>query len=180
MLFLLHLNAKQRKPYLKIDCYLRKAVFMVLFDKEKWMLDLLSEFKEMDGFRATFQSDFRLRLSTIISEVHPNISWNEAKYELIDMFALQVLNVTESVIDKDKNYPQYRLEEELQKMNELVGDWFVKEGLALYEDSYKEVKMFMVNANKKVFDLSGTGFRLLEANVRIALRDFWAAFLYLV
>ena len=36
---------------------------------------------------------------------------------LLLAYSVAILNSTESVIDKDRNYPFYRLEEELESMN---------------------------------------------------------------
>ena len=83
--------------------------------------------------------------------------------ELLQAYAVAILNATESAIDKDRNYPSYRLEEELATMNQLTLKLSKpEENNAFREAIHIKAKEIMVNHFTGIYDLSSTGFRLLK------------------
>ena len=90
------------------------------FDSEGNMKFILEEIKKADTFYNSFQKEFSELLLKIIRKFYPDTSIGEEIENLLLAYSVAILNSTESVIDKDRNYPFYRLEEELESMNRIT------------------------------------------------------------
>ncbi len=96
---------------------------------------------------------------------------------LLGIFATQVFNSTESVIDKDTTYPEYRLVEELDVMRKIVSKipGFDRNS-DFSETIHQKAKALMVEHFEATLDLSANGFRLLELNSKMHTLEFVANF----
>ena len=83
---------------------------------------------------------------------------------VVDMYAGAILNVTDSVIDKDRNYPEFRLSEELDIISKLLAKepGFANPG-AFAETVHAKVKELMVAIIRRSVSWSGIGFRFVGA-----------------
>ncbi len=141
------------------------------------MRQMLKEFKKTDDFFNMFREEFCRDIYVIVGEFYPAIG-NEATIAgVVDMYAGAILNVTDSVIDKDRNYPEFRLSEELDIISKLLAKepGFANPG-AFAETVHAKVKELMVRYYPEIGQLSGIGFRLLERNARIYNLEFVANF----
>ena len=147
------------------------------FDDEGNIKFILEEIKKTDTFYNSFQKEFSELLLKIIRKFYPNTSMGDEIENLLLAYSVAILNSTESVIDKDRNYPFYRLEEELESMN-----WITLKLLheAEYNDFGEAVhlkaKKLMVKHFAAIYDLSSNGFRLLEKNARLYNWEFVSNF----
>lgn len=94
---------------------------MEIFDNEGNLKFILEEIKKTDTFYNLFKKEFSELIYTNIHKFYPEILPGEEIDELLEAYAVAILNATESVIDKDRNYPIYRLEEELSTMGNKGG-----------------------------------------------------------
>lgn len=150
---------------------------MELFDKESKMNFILEELKKTDAIYNIFKKEFSEIIYSVINQYYPTITNDSELEELIHSYALEILSSTESVIDKDSNYPQYRLYEELITMNQLV---LRLQNEAQY-DTFSEAihlkaKELMVKYYTSIFSLSANGFRLLEKNAKLYNWEFISSF----
>jgi len=146
---------------------------MKTFDDEGNMKFILDEIKKTDTFYNLFKKEFSDIISLIILDFHPELVNKEDIDNLLLSYSVAILNSTESVIDKDRNYPFYRLEEELESMNRITSKLSLSEdnidfGIAVHE----KTKELMVKYFTAIFDLSSNGFRLLEKNAWLYTYEF--------
>jgi hypothetical protein len=138
---------------------------------------ILEEIKKTDSFYSLFKKEFSELIFEILQEFHPDTEPNEDIENLLHSYAVAILNATESVIDKDRNYPFYRLEEELGTMKRITSKYTQTiEQHAFKEAILLNTKSLMVKYFPKIFDLSSTGFRLLEQNVKLYNWEFISNF----
>lgn len=146
------------------------------FNKEHSIQEILNAFKTIDQQRSTFNVVFYQRLAGILKIHAPQIFKSEKLNEVLETFAHQLQNVTESIIDKDFSYPAYRLEEELTKVANLAAREFSAGNYKpLLEAIFPVTKALMVECNARVFDLSGSGFRLMEYHAKLYSQSLVAA-----
>ncbi len=150
---------------------------MEIFDNEQNLKFILEEIKKADTFYMLFKKEFSELISTNIQEFYPEIRPCEEIDELLEAYAVAILNATESVIDKDRNYPLYRLEEELGTMNRLT----LKLPKPSENNDFREVihlqtKKLMVKHFTAIYYLSSIGFRLLEKNAKLYNWEFSSNF----
>lgn len=137
------------------------------------MRNLFSAFKDIDQLRAIFNESFKRRIYAIMRAHNPQFVITAKIDEIVLQYAIQIQNITDSIIDKDRNYPIYRLEEEFEMMKKLTRLHYPTVfPVHLYDVLFNEIKAFMVECNKGVYHLSGLGFRLLDANAKIILTRF--------
>ncbi len=150
---------------------------MEIFDNERNLKFILEEIKKADTFYTLFKKEFSELIYTNILEFYPKILPDEEINKLQEAYAVAILNATESVIDKDQNYPLYRLEEELCTMNRLT----LKLSNLSQKNDFREAvhlhaKELMVKYFAGIYDLSSTGFRLLEKNAGLYNWEFVSNF----
>ncbi|QGY43123.1 hypothetical protein GM418_05455 [Maribellus comscasis] len=137
---------------------------MEKFDSNNFRASLISEFRELDNILETFQSQFKDEVWRSVNEVYPSIVYSEKLGELILTYANQIFSTAESVCDKDKNYNEVRLADEVNIMNKMVDKLSEenKDNQELAAGIHQKAKKMMVNFYPNVMDLSADGFRLLE------------------
>jgi hypothetical protein len=150
---------------------------MEIFDKEGNMKFILEEIKKTDTFYSFFTKEFSELIYTKIHEFYPDSGKCSEIDEMLQSYAVAILNAAESVIDKDRNYPFYRLEEELATMNRLTKK-LSEEGPnnAFGEAVHLQAKELLVKYFTGIYDLSSTGFRLLEKNAKLYNWEFVSNF----
>ena len=147
------------------------------FDSEGNMKFILEEIKKADTFYHSFQKEFSELLLKIIRKFYPETLIGEELENLLLAYSVAILNSTESVIDKDRNYPFYRLEEELESMNRITIKLFQEEEYNDFGEAvHLKAKKLMVKHFAAIYDLSSNGFRLLEKNARLYNWEFVSNF----
>ncbi|MBV5315854.1 MAG: hypothetical protein JZU47_21325 [Prolixibacteraceae bacterium] len=150
---------------------------MEIFDNERNLKFILEEIKKADTFYMLFKKEFSELTYTSIHQFYPEIRPCEEIDELLEAYAVAILNATESVIDKDRNYPLYRLEEELGTMNRLTLKLQKLEKNSDFREAvHLHAKELMVKYFVAIYDLSSTGFRLLEKNAKLYNWEFISNF----
>jgi len=150
---------------------------MGIFDREENLKFILEQIKKTDTFYNLFKKEFSELIYTNIKEYYTEMPPCEDIDELLRAYAIAILNVTESVIDKDRNYPMYRLEEELGTMNRLTLKLYKQEENNDFREAvHLNAKKLMVKHFSSVYDLSSTGFRLLEKNAKLYNWEFASNF----
>jgi len=150
---------------------------MELFDSENRMRHLSEVFKKTDEFYSSFKKEFGRSIYTVIHEFYPAFEPGHVLDDILQVYAEEILSATESVIDKDHSYPEYRLDEELRIMNRLVNrESDPRQNEAFMEAVHRRVKKLMVTHYPDIAGLSGYGFRLLEKNAKMYNLEFMANF----
>ena len=150
---------------------------MGIFDREENLKFILEEIKKTDTFYNLFKKEFSELIYTNIHQFYPEIRPCEEIDELLEAYAVAILNATESVIDKDRNYPLYRLEEELGTMNRLTIKLSrLEENNDFRKAVHMNAKELMVKHFSAIYELSSTGFRLLEKNAKLYNWEFASNF----
>lgn len=146
---------------------------MKYFDKEKWRNFVQQEFIKIDQFSNQFISVFSKTMKTAFEKYHPITSFDGNFNEFLSIYAIHLLSVIESVIEKDKTYSQYRIKVELERMNEVIST-ISKPTMnpKLGEEINSIVKKMATDFFPKLYEFSGDGFRLLELNLKLYARDF--------
>jgi hypothetical protein len=147
------------------------------FEKEEFRLYISEEFGKVDAFYAHVKNDFGMTLMKIIED-KSEAQENKAQLsEAISVYAQEIINVTESVIDKDRNYSEIRLKEELQRVQKVVSQWAVYEVDTEFVNKLHQVsKEVMAKYFKPIFDLSADGFRLLDNGAKMHTLRFLASY----
>jgi hypothetical protein len=147
------------------------------FDKEEYMKFISEEIKKTGSVFGRFKKEFALRIYLIVQEFYPNIFPTEEIEELLQAYASAILNASNSVFDKDRNYPSYRLEEELKTMNQLTLKLSnLEENSPFGEAIHLQAKAILVEYFSFIYGLSSTGFRLLEKNAKLYNWEFVSNF----
>jgi len=150
---------------------------MEIFDNEGNLKFIFEAIKKADTFYNLFKKEFSTLIYHIVQEFYPETMPGDEIDELLQAYAVAILNATESVIDKDRNYPSYRLEEELATMNLLTLRLSKPEENNTFREAvHLKAKELMVNHFTGIFDLSSTGFLLLEKNAKLYNWEFASSF----
>jgi hypothetical protein len=151
------------------------------FDKDKHMNKLYASLKQKDTFNTAFKKAFETSVYDIIlDEKYPNLHLNKLT-KLINLYASEIISITETVIDKDENFPDYRLKRELDSMSQLVIK--IEKGelnTPLSQHLFNNTKELIVKFFPKIMDLSKYGFLLLEQYALMIHYDFITPFKSLV
>ena len=151
---------------------------MKSFDEEGNIKFILEEIQKADTFYNSFKKEFSEITFQIIQEFYPHIVHDDEIDNMLLAYSVALLNSTESVIDKDRNYPFYRLEEELEAMNRITLNLLPsEENMDFGETVHAKAKELMVKYFAAIYDLSSIGFRLLEKNAWLYCSEFVSNFL---
>ncbi|HNX54413.1 MAG TPA: hypothetical protein PLG33_09225 [Prolixibacteraceae bacterium] len=143
------------------------------FDNEGNIKSILEGIKKADSFYSIFKEEFYREVFKVIKEWYPDFVFDEVVENLMFLYAVAILNSTEAVIDKDRNYPDYRLEEDLEAMTKVNLKLRISSQiLDLGAEVHEKTKVLMVRHFDAIFDLSSTGFRLLEQNAKLYNQEF--------
>ncbi|MGQ1786104.1 MULTISPECIES: hypothetical protein [unclassified Saccharicrinis] len=151
------------------------------FDKERKLNELFTNFKRTDKFYAEFKLEFKSVIMDVILDYYPEFKQKDVLNDMMGHYATEVLSATESVLDKDKNYPEERKIEELGYMDRLLNkEQVIARQSAFSETVHQKVKELIVAHYPNIVDLSTYGFRLLERNMKMHLIGFISQFLSFV
>jgi len=146
---------------------------MKQFNKEDKIRELLKAFEATDEFYAKFRTKFKLEMLMLFHKYHPNSKEDDIAEEIIETFANQIISTSESVLDKDNNYPDYRKKEELIGVERVVKKIKALEGVSDFiELSHAKAKELIVEFYPSIINLSGDGFRLLDQYVKMHHASF--------
>ncbi len=137
---------------------------MERFDSNNFRPDLISEFQKLDHILEAFQNQFNVEVLNVVKELFPHLVYNEELETLAMTYANQIFNTADSIVDKDSNYSQERLADEVQNMNRVVRNYSEAktDNREVADRIHQKAKEVMVNFNPNLMDLSADGFRLLE------------------
>ena len=76
--------------------------------------------KKTDRFYDRFKLEFEEIIFDLILDFYPGFTQKNVLDEIVTLYATEIFSASESVIDKDKNYPEYRKIEELEYMNKVL------------------------------------------------------------
>jgi len=146
---------------------------MESFENKDIRRQILEEFRKADAFYAQFKNDFNVSILKILNNNLKTKEYNILLSDPISIYAQEIINATESVIDKDRNYPEYRLNEELERIRKVVSQLSVYAIDAdLISELHAKVKALIVEYFGGIFDLTANGFILLELNAKIYTHRF--------
>lgn len=133
------------------------------FESNNDQHNLNSEFRKIEEFLPEFESVFAIELQNIAAKNYSNIEFSEKLIEAVLAYANEMINVAESVCDKDLNYYEDRLKEELDIISAVV-EKYPPENLdsEFLHQTHQKAKELIVNFYPHIFALSSNGFRLLE------------------
>ncbi|MGQ8338009.1 hypothetical protein ACUNWD_15770 [Sunxiuqinia sp. A32] len=141
-------------------------------NREGYMNELFEDFKKIDEFRNHFKNDFFETFSYVIPILY-HIEITESIKELLNMMADEAISFTEAVIDKDRNYPEYRKDEELKLMSSLIAKQKLVPELAEEMKQVKyELNSLILKYYPDIYELSAFGYRLLDRNVQFYTQQF--------
>jgi len=141
------------------------------------MADLLSGFQKIDNLIDTFTLDFEKAISNVFSSHYPDMEITNDILDEIEEYATTIFHYTHSVIKKDKEYSEFRLQEELDSMNNCIDRLKNENELnAFYEEAHKKAKELLVKYYDEIYNLSANGFIILERYALFALYGFNAGF----
>ncbi|TLX74698.1 hypothetical protein E9993_12350 [Labilibacter sediminis] len=141
------------------------------------MNQLFKDYNKTKKLHTQFKKAFTASIIDVVLDFHPHYNQIDILNELILLYASEILNATEEVLDKDSKYSEDRKIEELDCMNRVIN----KESLMVDENDFSEqvhlkAKALVVNFFPQVIHLSNYGFRLLELNTKMYLYSFIAQF----
>jgi len=142
---------------------------MEKFRNEDMMRQLMAEFEKTDAFYAIFKKQYIQAVKQIAKAIYPQVCSTENLLQILETHAQEVLNATQSVIDKDQNYPDYRMAEELEWTRVVLKSMpeYTNLELAFCNQVHLKTKELMVNYFEDIMNLSSNGFKLLEINSKV-------------
>jgi len=150
---------------------------MQYFDKEKWKENIQKEFVEIDKFHNQFCHAFSNNMQPIFERFYSIKSFDGTLNKFLSVYAIHLISVIESVIEKDKNYSQYRIKVELERMSEVVSGVSKPSSFPkLNDEIIGQVKKMTTDFFPVVYEFTGNGFRLLELNLKLFTRDIHTDF----
>lgn len=152
---------------------------MAPFDKENYMHNVFREFKNIEQFHNNLCKKFSTIVKHIVSQHHGDVVDNTKLKTIIYAYGSHLIDVIESVIDKDKNYSEYRLMIELHRMKKVINNISQPNSDYYFSAAIEnKVKLLAVNNFPQIVDFTANGFRLLEVNLKVFTRDFLTDFYF--
>jgi hypothetical protein len=143
------------------------------YERENVLNRIREEIDKTDKVYRAFTNEFAVALYPVVTTFYPFARRCMAVDEVLNAYAVATFNSTEAVIDKDRSYPLYRLEEEVGAMSHLLQKLHGQGNDASFANAIVDVvKRIMVSYFAGVYNLSGHGFRLLELNARLYNWEF--------
>lgn len=141
-------------------------------DMKNSFYDIFEQFKLIDAFRDEFRIEFVRKMKKISCSLW-GLELTPEVMEFLDFMAYETISFTETVIEKDRNYPEYRLVEELKRMNGLINKPRFKELPNELVQSLKfELNELILKNYPALYELSAFGYRLLDRNVNYFVLNF--------
>jgi hypothetical protein len=135
--------------------------------------EIRHDFKRSEEFYNSFRHQFIISLFLVVKRYHRNLQLDAVMNGDLQLYADEMLSCVESVLYKDFAYPDGRLDEELNSMNRMVS---IKsefdQHMEFANKLHLKAKEMIVRHYPPVFDLSATGFRLLERYTRMYNLEF--------
>jgi hypothetical protein len=143
-------------------------------DEDDVRSQFYKEFKQVDTFYESFKATFKKEITTVIEPYTFDV-YAPSFEEFLEQFAVAVLSLTHSVLDKDHNYPEYRKVEDLTALQ----GYYAKasrfsDSSELSEKIHQKTKELLVNIFPDIYELTGNGFRLLDLNLKLYNLEFMA------
>lgn len=130
------------------------------------MKRILKGFQEIDRIYFEFEDRFIDFLYDEITSFYPEFKYNDSSNSEFRHFSNQTFNTVESIIDKDQNYPIYRMRKELYVMQQLANKKDqTNNDTRFFIVISKQVKKIAIEFFPGIYNLSGNGLRLLDANL---------------
>lgn len=147
------------------------------FDAERPLHNLIKEFSRTDEFYNSFRQQFIITIFLVIKKYFKEKQLDQKMDQNLRLYADEMLSCVETVLYKDKSYPDYRLAEELEMLGRVVGKQQPDErNPEFVERIHMSAKELIVNHYPDVFDLSADGFRLLEKYAKMYNWEFLTNF----
>jgi len=129
---------------------------------KKLVRDIFEQFRLIDGFRDDFRNELASRFIPVLNSEY-GISDEHQAMNLMYDIAEDSMNFVEAVIDKDRNYPEYRQKLELAAMDRLLK----KVDFTMFDK--REIQKMKYHLNEitlkyypALYELTGFGYRLLD------------------
>lgn len=133
---------------------------------DKLMKELLKEFMQVEEFRNKFKSNYIEILAPLLNKWGP-FDNSQQPIDFLEIMAEQAISFTESVIDKDQSFSEFRKEEELKSMDSLLTKYQTSD---FDLNKLKKIKQILneiiLNHYPSIYEFSSFGYRLLERNVQ--------------
>lgn len=135
--------------------------------------DLSKAFKEKDEFLEKLRDVFTVEVFSIVKSHFSQCEYDERMQKAIALFANDLINTAESVIDKDDHFPEYRLQTEIENITKLMNKMLA----AIDEDDFlKELHMatkrVITQFYPQIMALGSYGFLLLERGTKLYTAGF--------
>lgn len=145
---------------------------MNFFDREEFVKEMRREFEIIDDARKVFTDNLCGDIFALIRHSFSGEILTEELKAAIEDKATEVFLSTQSVIDKDRTFPEYRMIFELDRMRKAVNRR-VEESITPEFDSklLHFVKYHIVEHFSEVYNLSAEGFLLLDLYAKYHFQD---------
>ncbi len=157
--------------------FLSKNTLMKIFDEKDKIRRILEEFRRIDEFYDAFKVEFETAVISLMKKNNGDFKRDANFDELLNVHVKTILGTTQTVLDKDLNYPEYRKQEDLQAIQSYYDKAVpLAENLELSDEIYQKTKELIFKYYPNIIDLSGEGFRLLDLNLKLFNLEFVASY----
>lgn len=134
--------------------------------------DMFEQFRLIDSHREQFRARFVNRFRVVLSNEFDTTN-TDALDEFLEWMADEAISFTEAIIDKDRNFPEYRMVEELKSMNTVLAKFPIQQHSHPGIQQIKfELNELILSHYPALYELSGFGYRLLDRNVNYFVFTF--------
>lgn len=147
------------------------------FNKAQFVNELYERFEVIDNAVKDFSTGLCADIFTLINKSFKHYKMDAELKRGIEDKVIEIYHSTQSLIDKDKTYPDYRMNVEIGILRnliakrDLVGNHSELEAKLLYF-----IKFHIVEHFKEVYDLSAEGYLLIDLYVKYHFQDLRQAF----
>lgn len=137
------------------------------FDEDWNLNSMLQNLKKTDAIYNTLKNEFAQKIKQTVLFFFSDYAISNELLEEVDLFAFGMINLAETVIDKDKNYTDERLLQDYESIVKAVSKMKPEtSGNRFRETLLTLTKEMMIENFEGIFELSSTGFRLIEIEAR--------------
>ncbi|MFV0376635.1 MAG: hypothetical protein ACK5JD_04945 [Mangrovibacterium sp.] len=133
---------------------------------------IFEQFKLVESFREQFKARFANCFRPVLTDTF-RIGASTELDEFMEWMADEAISFTEAIIDKDRNYSEFRIDEELKSMDTVLQRFSV---LQVFHPGAFQIKFelnkLILSFYPALYELSGSGYRLLERNVNYFVFTF--------
>lgn len=150
---------------------------MEAFEPYKPLREIHHEFRRSEEFYNSFRHQFIISLFLVVKRHYKHLQLNETINSDLKLYADEMLSCVESILYKDFTYHAEKLDEELRAMNRMVSiKAEFEDHMEFINKLHLKAKEMIVRHYPPVFDLSASGFRLLERYSRMYNLEFASNF----